>query len=612
MRKHLPPFILLFISYTPIEASLQQPAFSSQFTANTYFGQDFNILDTENNFDPYSVFQYIYDFGIQHRKEPSEDKKRTVDLSLQARIKGIFGNTGSGIVPLQQLSKFDFWVREFCITYAPTENKDSVIKMGLFPFKIGYGLVLGNAYDISIPISWQYEYLQINEFRPGLLLQLANQAGTITAQNYLGFVANQNNLQNPTTNPTSGIVSAGLQGTDDTIASNENKGNIVAGFQLNLSKLRDKRLSISPYVAFQRARQSLEAPHDAESKLYTPGFCGSYERANWKVRFECARNFGHQKVNELDRNQIVHGLNTELFYLPIPNTPLANAVQGNFIQSDIVIPEVLGEIYGNGTTFLYTPTGNEPSFAFKNSYNRIRHAYKNTYAGLFLYLDFILEKDNLRWSLAGSYASGDDTPNDSPHTLLMTRLIPGVQYKDYDKKYKGFIGTNQMPEINGINAMYFGPGVFTYTNRAVLGSTLSYSTQAEHNRLSTEITVAGYFKPTAPQLGIFNASGVNTAEPLPHYLGTELNWVATYALGSHFSFTLQTALFFSGRFCKQLKQQAETIAEQLAAQLTEPSPTPLQTTPPSNTLNHCFFAGFTLTWLFDSNDIQQFFDRRRS
>ena len=186
--------LLLFLSL-PILLHATQPAhlpfFTNTLTTNFYFGQNIDVLNT-SPFEAYSLFQYIYDFGFQREQEKIRETDQTVSFSAMARMKGVLGNLGSGLVPLQETEKFEIWMRELFLKYMPLTNKNCFLQAGFFPFRVGNGFVLGNAYDINIPTLWQYVYEQINQFRPGILLQLGNQKNTITASFYSGFFLNSN------------------------------------------------------------------------------------------------------------------------------------------------------------------------------------------------------------------------------------------------------------------------------------------------------------------------------------------------------------------------------------------------------------------------------------
>ncbi len=526
--------------------------FSNTLTTHLYFGQDLNNLNLPS-FQGYSLFQYIDDFGIQLSKTSSY-RKHTASVLAKARIKGIFGNKGSGLVPWQEEKKFQIWMREASLLYAPTEDTSNFFQLGIFPFKVGNGFVLGDAYDINIPISWQYLYEQIDQFRPGFLIHLSNHKKSISGDAYVAMTASQNNL----TAATSSIFTKHLIN----ITENQSPGkSVITVFRINFDPLDNHNFQISPSLFFQSDKQSIEFHEDAKSTLYTPSVYGFYQQGDIKISFEYAKNVGQQEVYHLDR------------------------------------------------TLITTPSLTDKVFAFDTAYNRYRDSYNASYQGFLAYLDFLLTKKNLTWGIAATYASGDNAPNDAHETILLTRFTPGVKYKDHNKKYKGFIGPDQLYETPVLNNLYFGVGDFLYSNLAFVGSTIQYNAEKDHTALAAQATFVSYFKPFAPFLDIANQDGSTFNTALPHYLGTEINWSGSYNLGDDLSFSLAGGVFFPGKFYKKLTQQFIALEKELLTLLG--STTTHTTANTSITANQCYFVSTTVIWHFDSSDIRGFFDRRR-
>ena len=565
MRKKLLSYLLTLLPCIHLIASSHDsvttppPFFSNKLTTHFYGGQDLNVLNNPS-FDPYTVFQYIDDFGVEIKEEPIRETSQTISLLAKARVKGIFGNTGSGLVPLQEVAKFKIWLREASLLYAPTENKNSFLQGGLIPFKVGNGFVLGNAYNISIPIAWQYVYEQIDQFRPGIVLQIGNQKKSVTATAYVGFITAQHSVSTPLASPfAQNAIDTALENLDSVFVQFGSK-NTVAALQLNIDPFDTHNFQISPYIFFQKSGEFVELPNDATNTLCTPGFYGSYQWNDLRINFEAARNFGHQHVEALDRNVILQATTSTLD----PNITL--------------------------------------------NYDRFRNSYYNNYAGYVLYLESFLTKENLTWAVAGVYASGANDPNDSYATILLTHNTPNVQHKDYNKKYKGFIGVNQFSDATNVNGLYFGAGDYRYTNLALVGSTVQYSLQKDVETLSTQATVVSYFKPTALILNVTTPAGINPFSALPHYLGTEFNCSGTYTLDSHVTFSLLGGIFFPGAFYKDLQQQLLSV-EQETVDLFNPTASSITSIPPQKA---AFFISFALSWLFDSSDIKSFFERHQS
>ncbi len=554
MRKKILCCFTILFHYSFLSSSTTPsstpPFFSNNLTTHLYFGQDLNNLSLPL-FEGYSLFQYIDDFGIEGTQE-STTKKYTASFVAKARVKGIFGNKGSGLVPWQEEKKFQIWMREISLLAAPTENKDSFCQLGIFPFKIGNGFVLGNAYNINIPISWQYLYEQIDQFRPGFLIHLSNQKKSISGDAYVAMTTSQNNL-------TAAASSTFTKHLIDLTDGQTNGKSVIAVFQIHFDPLENHSFQLSPSLFFQRDTQFVEYPNDAKSTLCTPSIYGIYQRGDIKISFEYAKNLGQQKVAALDR------------------------------------------------TLITTPSLADQIFTFDNAYNRYRNSYIASYQGFLAYLDFLLTKEAFTWGVAATYASGANDPNDTHETILLTRFTPGVQYKDHNKKYKGFIGTDQLYEAPALNNLYFGAGDFSYSNLAFIGSTLQYTIPKDHNTLSAQATVVGYFKPFAPILDITNQDGTKTNTLMSHYLGTEINWSGSYSLADDFTFSLMGGVFFAGKFYKELKQEFITLEDDILRFL-EPSTVHYQQARPPVTVNHCYFVSAAVTWQFDSSDIKKFFD----
>ncbi len=542
--------VTLLYTFTISANDAPFPFFSNKLTTHCYFGQDLNILSTKS-FDPYSLFQYIFDSGIKLEHLPIRETKQTISITADARIKGVLGKRGSEFFPHQEFDKFQIWLRDILIHYYPMKNKNNFLKAGYFPFEVGNGFVLGNAYVINTPTSWQFVYEQIDQFRPGVLAQCGNQKNSISAQGYVGFIPLQHKLR-PLLSLES-MVKRILENFSTSFIQNESK-NVVAAVQMSFGPSESCDLRISPYLFFQRTNQSVEYRNDATSRLYTPGLYGFYEHGTLRTSFECARNFGHQRVKKWERS-----LTTEIATI--------------------------------------TP-------------DHVRKSYKNNYAGYFLYLDLFLTKENIRWGIATSYASGGNNPNDSTETVLMAQSIPGFQYKDYDKTYKGFIGTEHFSQAGSIHGLYFGIGAFKYTNLALIGSTIEYSVNTETDRLLTHATVVSYFKPTSLDLNAVDQKGAPLGRPLPHYLGTECSGAASYVLDTNITLSLLAGILFPGGFYTELQRQTYFL-EQQAAVLFANQTSFTKSSQEKLSLKPSFFMSFGLSWLFDSSDIRDFFDRRR-
>lgn len=630
----------------------QRPPFFVSSMLQYYGGQNLELLNTDQSYDSYSFMQYIGDFGIHFPQRLQSDEAISKDgtlpisaprfLTLDAvfRIKGNLGNAGlynqTSSIPIKigwtatetahnhSIDKFLWWVREAAVTYGPEPEKNRFFKVGLFPYKLGNGLILGNAYKITIPIPGQFVYPQIDQFRPGLQGTITTSNKQFSATAYLGILDTTSDSLSQTARTTQ------MQNLEASFPQQgPGKGNIVVAGEFSyMPALNNKTIVLNPYFLFQKDNtQTVEFPSDATSTLSTPGIFASFEKGGVRISCEIAKNFGHQRVKAWDRNQLIFSnelFNTHLFYVSDLTLTLDTVAINDFSPSPYIIqPPLIAQLEGNGTDFLYAPTpGN--TFIFKNSYDRLRKGYTNSYKGFLVYTDLLFSCDCCTLGIAGGCASGDNYPNDSPDMITMTRLTPGITYSDFDKNYKGLVSVNQMYEGKAIQPLYFGqaqklnrPLSLTdnlttplFTNQCFLGATVQGNTSVKNGLFSSSGTVVTYFQDHQITKGVsatlWQAQSIDftpqmqadMTTPLPRFLGTELNGSLTYSIGTDLSFSIIAAVFIPGSYYKQAAGTYIPLIEQ--EELEQFSFTPDQGAfTPTLGNSSCFFVGINLTCLFD-------------
>lgn len=599
-------YTFFLLSLSSLHASPPTPLFSSDFVTNFYWGRNIDVLNT-TPFESYSVFQYIYDFGIQLENQAIHNTDQTFSLTALARMKGVFGNRGSGLVPLLETEKFEIWMRELTLKYMPFANKNNFLQAGFLPFQLGNGFTLGNAYSVNIPVQWQYVYKQINQFRPGIQLQIANNSNSFSATGYVGFFSPQNDLS-PLSNPSGISLETYINDVARELSApliDWGKGQVGA-IQLNICPSRKYAIHIKPYACFLHITQFIEVPDDATADLQTGGIALEYKSDSFEWDFEFAQNFGDQYVHALDRNLVFNVqpdllYNAALFYAPTvnPTVPVSSVPLANFNSSNYRIDPSYAAQYGNGGSFVF-PVNSSTSYIFKNAYDRYRTAYVNRYAGNMLYFQFLLKRSPLFWGMGTVYISGDNPPNDSLATLVLTRLTPNVKYKDYDKTYKGFLGINQFAQASGFGGLYFGPGIYRLTNIAAIGTSLAYINSTAHHPTSA-LAIVSYFKPFAALINVTDQNGIVFSTPLSHYVGTELNTRFLYDLTNHFKLSFITGFFFPGKIYQAMKDQFTAVEDDILTMLTGTTVTVQET----RTQKVAYFVNFSVEWLFDSTDIER-------
>ena len=188
---------LLFMTFIVCTSYVNaQPSFFFDPIIQYYAGENLELLNSSQPFDAYSFVQYIFDFGAIYPQHLSNTSQELLSLTAAFRMKGNFGNDGryatTSFTPLKigwagtetahnhTTDTFAFWAREVSIAYQPDSYDTPLFTLGFFPFKLGNGLILGNAYKLNEPIPGQYIYQQIDQFRPGFLCSATNNKKTIS------------------------------------------------------------------------------------------------------------------------------------------------------------------------------------------------------------------------------------------------------------------------------------------------------------------------------------------------------------------------------------------------------------------------------------------------
>jgi len=604
MSKKILNSFLLF-SLCGAQATSHPPLFVSNFVTNFFWGQNVDIFNSP--FDPYSQFQYIYDFGFQIEDEPINNTNQFFSITALARFKGIFGDLGSGLVPLQETEKFEVWIRNFNLKLMPGRNKNCYFQIGYFPFKIANGFTIGTAYNINIPNVWEYTHEQLNQYRPGFVLHLSDHKRSCEVDGYVGFILPVS--QNAPTGQPQGTLEAFV---DDIVrelssAHIDWENGTCGAVQLQIRPFERHPIKFQPYIFFLKATQVVQAYDDAVSNLQTGGLMFEYNSDRYTLNFEYSQNFGEQQLSAIDENYIfrlspTYIYNTDLFYAPTvnPNVPSNLVPYSAFRNSPYVISPAVAEEYGNGGSFVY-PVAPGTSYIFKNSNDRYRNAYTNAYTGRLFYLQFDIKRDPIDIRLGGVYLSGGQAPNDSLATIFFTKFAPNVRYKDYNKNYKSFVGISQFTEAGNLGGIYFGPGIYRLTNLAALSASVYYTPEEPKLVPYGSFAWVTYFKPFAPILDVVDETGTTNMGALPHYLGTELNGKFSMNLAPHFKFLLASGFFFPGSIYQQMKDQL-TVYENTISAIIDGAQTPIQETP---TQKVAFFVKLSVEWRFDSADIER-------
>jgi len=438
------------------------------FKPETFYGKNINWLNNDNDFDKGYFSRHTLDLMIDLLYGNKTYGSNIVEFFFQMRNKGVWGNpesiastTTSDIKVLEAIKgshkhgfpRHIFWIRQLWLQFSindafslPFKNKHSFV-IGSFPFQLGRGIALGDAFAVGPEILGFYADSAIDQYAFGAKFSGELFPKVLSYDLYTAIL--QNN-------------STGIADTEKKILGQEigrlntpsrgfGKINYIMAGRFNWNIFDNAwlgRMNLEPYGLYNNdPEQKIEFPADATSKLGTAGLAGEFYGKRFECGFDYAVNFGQQRVKGWDRNIIKENNRQAVVVLVNDNvTATYNDAQGNSVTEPC--PYVPGseaqklinekdkdenqneQKIGEVTSVGYLIGSDTNLIILKNSKGRFGKAYTNKYEGWMFVADAaysFLEKDLIIAVTAG-VTSGDDNPN--------------IESKDGN--YAGFIGLQEV------------------------------------------------------------------------------------------------------------------------------------------------------------------------
>ena len=472
-------------------------------------GSNIALLNSSQNFDTYLYTQSIVDLSLE-LQTPQEQYWRDINFKFTGRMNAVLGNVGEVTTTSEEFIKIGrsitetlhshtidrplLWAREAWLQVFSQSGKSSV-QAGIFPKKIGLGLVLGNNYkngDITLTNPTEQT---IDQFRPGIEFRSMLMDNKLRATGYCGM-----NVMTSTSFDNQAAYTNGqeLQNnaapyTREKPSTGKLKNNFLLSLEFDLllgdqKEYDDKHTELKTYVMLHKDNlQQVEFAGDATSSLFTTGACVDFKRSNLECNFEFGINFGSQNVKSWDRNVVEEHARltqTHLFVrtynlMDNPNSSISDSIDssGDWELSPAFpwpSEDDSALQYDSGAEFQdANPTMVNNEFlmpansggsavdlnhTFKNSYSRYRKSYTNSYRGWMCALDLSYKfKETFKVGFIGGVASGDENPNDSPEKSFLYRLDSNwdsIRQDSSNHNYGGFIGTQSLYSSKSVPSFY--------------------------------------------------------------------------------------------------------------------------------------------------------------
>ncbi len=474
-------------------------------------------------------------------------------------------------------------------TLGLTMKNTHTFKIGFFPFKLGRGISLGEAYAVGPSFLGFYSEAVIDQFAPGAEITGDFIPDVLTYDFYVSIIENYAN----------GLGETGAkiqqQAFDNGVRSCPERGFGVINF---LTAARffwtafDNNLGscvIEPYMLYNNApEQMVEFRGDSNSKLATFGLATEYKGDRFEFGFEYAKNMGRQKVKGWDRNQIeitnvnaaLTEVNSQAYAIDAtgkktPKVPHdSSTAPGKEAQAfiDSADPNELnnGDLIG---TVEKNFAGLTAPVELYNSKDRFRNPYNNTYEGWMFICDLATWAHNkdLRFAAMAGVASGDDNPNSETKDSNYRGFIGLQEIYTGDRVLSAFLlgGAGKIKRFfSDINASKLAPGKFSttisgFTNIIFVGTSMKWEPMNVTRRFKVHPNIIAYWQ-ESPTRRFDIPSRVDIDKPASTYLGTEFNTFFDFYLSEPLKFYVVWSAFVPGKHFTDIKGKP-TSKDQLRA-----------------------------------------------
>jgi hypothetical protein len=584
--------------------------FSGVYKPETFFGIRVNWLNKDNDFDKMYFSRHALDLMFNVLYGTKTYGMKVMEFLFQLRNKGVWGNPESiasttfsdiNVLGIKGTHKHGFprhvfWIRQLWLQFNLSQATGLPFKnihtftIGAFPFQLGRGIALGDAYAVGPEILGFWSDGAIDQYAFGAKFSGELFPKILSYDLYTAILQNNSGSLSDTEKPVLAQEFGGLTNPQRGFG----KVNYLVAGRFNWNIFDNSwlgRLTVEPYGLYNNdPEQKIEFPADASSKLGTVGLASEFYGSRFECGFDYATNFGQQRVKGWDRNIIKENnrngvvvlvndnvtasytdLNGQPVTEPAPYVPNSDAQKAivtsprNELQNDEEIT----------STPPITSLGylvNEPGtpIVLKNSKGRFGKAYTNKYGGWMFVADAaysFCDKD-LQIAVAAGVTSGDDNPN----------------FETKDGTYNGFIGLQEVYSGKRVRSVFLLGGAGRIKRLLSTPATKDVqapSTKAQAISGFTNLVFCGTslkWKPKSWEksfeinpnvLGLWQERNIGNART---FLGVETGLFINYSLMKDLKLFWVSSLFFPGSHYKD-RMGSPVLTEEERAFLNSSNPT---------------------------------------
>jgi hypothetical protein len=579
--------------------------FSGMFKPEMFYGKNIGLLNSCNSADQVWYLKHTLDVTSNLKYGQKTYGDTIVEGKGTIRNKSIWGNPSSVAATaftetktLSAISRMHnhgfprqiFWIRELWLKVALNQPLDlscdnvHTFQAGAFPFQVGRGISLGDAYATGPDFLGFYTDDIIDQFAFGAKLSGDILKNTLTYDLYAGVLNNKADSLSSTGEQ--------IRGQEIGRINTPYRGFGVINYALS-GKLvwtvfdnDHGKTTVEPYAVFNSdPEQKVQFVADATSRLGTVGFATEYVSDTVECGFDTGFNMGRQNVRAWDRNQVVqankNGFQVEQYdhvrfdsatgeaalftknVKTVVETDRQNETCNKGRESDN--SKEIGHAIVNcnpmcGTGIAADCCGTELDRKLFNDSSRFRNNYYNKYQGWMFVADaaYWLLRKELKIAVTAGIASGDDNPN----------------FETIDGNYKGFIGLQEIYSGKRVKSAFvlggqgklkrplgtpatsqaptrYATNISRFTNLAFIGSGLTWQPVLK-KKFSMNPNVLAYWEDKASKK--YSATLRQELDCLASkFLGTELNLFMNYNFLEPLKGYLVGSVFIPGQHYRDIQ-----------------------------------------------------------
>lgn len=577
--------------------------FSGVFRPEGFYGRNISLLNNGNAEDQIAFGRHTLDFNFDVLYGQKTYDCDLAKFRFTVRNKGIWGNPSSiastteteakGLNAAEKPHKHFipygiFWMREIWLKFDMAKSLGLSFKnehsftLGIFPFQLGRGIALGDAYAVGPELVGYYTDAVVDQFAPAAKLSGECIPDVLTYDFYVAT------LQNRAT--TLGETGEKILGQQYNRINNPYRGfgviNVLVAGRLNWMAFENDcygKLNFEPYALYNRnPEQRIEFLADSNSKLATVGLASEYEGNRWAVGFDCAQNFGFQEVKGWDRNTIIqNNVNGSIVEVnSMVNVDSATGSKALYVpksNSQKLIDqsrdnEALGVKKASENGQLIGTSSNQGPL-YNNKF-RFRDPYNNIYKGWMFVADACVWafKKQLTFAATAGASSGDDNPNfnvidgDYQGFIPLQCVYSGKRVKSaFLLGGQGKLGRPiSAPEQDQIPTE-FGVNLSGFTNLVFVGSGITWKPHDVKKKYSVMGNFYSYwlqFPYKKFDLTTLTDSKIDART----YLGSEANIFLNYDLLKDLKLYMVSSAFFPGSYYADIRGKPLNAAQNAALQ----------------------------------------------